>query len=216
MVLQEKVRCALWELTAVIIVKAMNEVAKQYKIIAMNNGSSSDDIIAADNFGRYAFQGTSPGSDRPRPCLLLWTDPEEGKEILYPMSGLLIRSSLRRWVQERSEDVLSGGADCRRRLPQAFPDGFRPLPDENQGLRRGGYLYGDWDPDSLNLAKQSRQMGINLPFANIWIYNANTLLEVGIEGGKGWVHVGPYHSPVPFSAAPGFYRVIQDLEQTMD
>ena len=49
-------------------------------------------------------------------------------------------------------------------------------------------------------------MGINLPFAHIWMTEANMLHEVGVEGGKGWVHVGPFHSPVPFDSAPGYTK----------
>jgi ABC-type branched-subunit amino acid transport system substrate-binding protein len=73
---------------------------------------------------------------------------------------------------------------------------------------------GDWVPDAANLAKQSREMGVTLPFAHIYMTEANMLHDIGIEGTKGWVHVGPYHSPVPFSAAPGFTKFYKAWNST--
>jgi hypothetical protein len=37
----------------------------------------------------------------------------------------------------------------------------------------------------------------------------NTLHEVGIEGGRGWVNVFANHSPVPFSSAPGWLKLYE-------
>ena len=62
MIHQEKVD-VLWGSDGSQIVKVMNEVATQNKIISMNAGSSSDDIMAAENFGRYAFH-TNISSDQ--------------------------------------------------------------------------------------------------------------------------------------------------------
>jgi ABC-type branched-subunit amino acid transport system substrate-binding protein len=48
-------------------------------------------------------------------------------------------------------------------------------------------LTGDWMPDSSNLIKQSRQMGINLPIAGIFLDDINALIAVGAEGSKGLI-----------------------------
>ena len=57
---------------------------------------------------------------------------------------------------------------------------------------------GDWSPDCKNLLKQARQMGINLPFANVWMSEVGMLKEVGIEGTAGLIHIDPFDMPTPF------------------
>ena len=44
---------------------------------------------------------------------------------------------------------------------------------------------GDWHPDAGNLLKQSRQMGMFIPFANLFMDEPTSLVEVGVEGTKG-------------------------------
>ncbi len=46
---------------------------------------------------------------------------------------------------------------------------------------------GDWSPDGGNLLKQARQMGLGLPFANLYMTEPNSLSDVGVEGTKGLV-----------------------------
>ena len=58
---------------------------------------------------------------------------------------------------------------------------------------------GDWPPDSGNLLKQSRQMGMMLPFANIFMDEPNSLAAVGPDGTVGLVHADLF---MP-SSAPG-------------
>ena len=46
---------------------------------------------------------------------------------------------------------------------------------------------GDWDPDATNLLKQSRAMGVNIPFAHIYMGNPATLTSLGVEATNGLV-----------------------------
>jgi len=73
---------------------------------------------------------------------------------------------------------------------------------------------GDWLPDAGNLLKQARQMGLKLPFANVYMDNANFLNEVGVEGTKGLVNISSYNVPNPFFKTKDeikFYNVWHDL-----
>jgi ABC-type branched-subunit amino acid transport system substrate-binding protein len=54
MVLQEKVH-VLWGTDGGHLMKAINEVANKYKVIAQNAASLTDDLMDATNFSRYAF-----------------------------------------------------------------------------------------------------------------------------------------------------------------
>ena len=58
MVLQEKVNI-LMGTSGSNLMKIINEVANKYKVIAINEGALSDDLMDATNFGRYSFM-TSP------------------------------------------------------------------------------------------------------------------------------------------------------------
>ena len=62
MVLQEKVH-VLWGTDGSNMQKIINEVANKYKIIAVSAAAQSDDLMSAENFGRYSFFVT-PGTEQ--------------------------------------------------------------------------------------------------------------------------------------------------------
>ena len=207
MVLQEKVD-ALWGADGSIIVKTMNEVANRYKVIALNASSSSDDIQDADNFGRYAFQGCFSADQIARGLAYYYGQVRKKEKKFYILCqdysfGHLFADGFKNGLKLYYPEAQIVGEDFHK----LFLTDYAPYLTKIKASGAEVIFTGDWDPDALNLARQSRHMGIKLPFANIWMTNANTLLDVGVEGGKGWVHCGPYHSPVPFSAAPGFTKL---------
>ena len=65
---------------------------------------------------------------------------------------------------------------------------------------------GDWTPDAGNLLKQARQLGITIPFANLFMDEPNMLHEVGVEGTKGLVHIDVYDMPYVFKNYPDFIK----------
>ena len=76
---------------------------------------------------------------------------------------------------------------------------------------------GDWSPDSSNLLKQARQMGINLPFANIYMDDPNALGAVGIEGTKGLINITQYGAENPIfktEADKKYYQMWHKLWET--
>ncbi|OPX38036.1 MAG: hypothetical protein B1H13_11945 [Desulfobacteraceae bacterium 4484_190.3] len=70
---------------------------------------------------------------------------------------------------------------------------------------------GDWPPDSGNLLKQSRQMGMMLPFANIFMDEPNSLAAVGPDGTVGLVHADLF---MP-SSAPGIQEFLICLPEPL-
>lgn len=66
---QEKV-AAFYGTDGSIVMKVINAVANQHKIIALNASTSSDDCQDATNFGRYAFQS-------------YWTSDSIGRGLAY-------------------------------------------------------------------------------------------------------------------------------------
>src|SRR6266568_3073955 len=66
---------------------------------------------------------------------------------------------------------------------------------------------GDWIPDAENLLVQARQMGVVLPFANLFLDEPNMLHRVGVDGTVGLVHVSQYGSEGGFFKTPGQIKV---------
>ena len=71
---------------------------------------------------------------------------------------------------------------------------------------------GDWTPDSGNLLKQARQMGINIHVADVFMNEPNELHDVGIEGTKGIVNIDQAESFPRFTnpAQIKFYKAWND------
>ena len=65
---------------------------------------------------------------------------------------------------------------------------------------------GDWLPDGGNLLKQARQMGMPIPFANLFMDEPNALTEVGVEGTKGLVNIKHFEKAGPQFTDPGFTK----------
>jgi len=65
---------------------------------------------------------------------------------------------------------------------------------------------GDWTPDAANLLKQSRHMGIMIPFANIFMDEPGMLAEVGIEGTKGLMNIKHFDTAGPAFNDPGMRK----------
>ena len=72
---------------------------------------------------------------------------------------------------------------------------------------RKSFYTGDWDPDAGNLLKQSRQMRLMLPIANIYMDNPNNANEVGIEGSKGLTNLSTFLVADPQFRAPGYAKM---------
>ena len=95
-----------------------------------------------------------------------------------------------------------------------FLTDFAPYLEKIKASGAEVIFTGDWIPDAANLLKQSRQMGITLPFAHIFLDEPNFLHEVGVEGTKGLVQISQYGSDNPNFKTPEhikYYKTWNDL-----
>jgi len=215
MILQEKVH-ALWGCDGSHIMKVINEVANKYKVIALNASNTSDDIQNAENFGRYAFQGGFSSDQVARGLAYYYGKIRKQEKRFYILCqdygfGHTFADGFKNGLKMFYPEAQIVGEDYHK----LFLTDFAPYLAKIKASGAEVIFTGDWVPDAANLAKQSRQMGITIPFAHIWMTEANMLRDVGVEGAKNWVHVGPYHSPVPFT--PGFtklYKAWNELWKT--
>jgi len=206
MVLQEKATI-LWGTDGSIMMKIINEVANKYKVIAVNVGSTSDDIQDATNFGRYSFQSSFSSEQVGRGLAYYYGQIRKKENKFYILNqdyafGRILADSFKRGLQEYYPQAQIVGEDYHK----LFITDFAPYLTKIKASGAEVVFTGDWPPDSTNLLKQARQMGISLPFANMFMDEPNALHEVGVEGTQGLVHIDQYNVPAPFKNVPGFEK----------
>jgi len=200
MVLQEKAD-VLWGCDGSHIMKIINQVANKHKVIALNASNTSDDIQDAENFGRYSFQGSFSCDQVARGLAYYYGQIKKKEKKFYILCqdyafGRIFAEGFKKGLKEYYPDAQIVGEDYHK----LFLTDFAPYLAKIKASGAEVIFTGDWVPDAAALAKQAQQAGIKLPFANIWMTDANLQHDLGRDGGTNWVHVGPYHSPVPFSA----------------
>lgn len=207
MILQDKVH-AIWGTDGSHIMKVINQVANKHKVIALNAVCTADEMQDAQNFGRYSFQGSFSSDQVARGLAYYYGQIRKKEKKFYILCqdyafGRIFSDGFKKGLNLYYPEAQIVGEDYHK----LFLTDFAPYLSKVKGSGAEVIFTGDWVPDAANLAKQAQNSGINLPFANIWMTEATMLHDLGPNGGNGWVHVGPYHSPVPFSAAPAWLKL---------
>lgn len=207
MILQEKVR-VLWGTDGSHLMKIINEVANKYHVIAVNTACLSDDLMDATNFGRYSFQ-TSWSTEQVGRALAYYYGQVRKKEKRFYILcqdysfGHEMAAGFKKGLKEYFSEAQLVGEDYHK----LFLTDFAPYLTKIKASGAEVIYTGDWSPDAGNLLKQARQMGIMLPFANIYMDEPNSLHEVGVEGTKGLVNLACYNVENPQFKAPGHNKI---------
>ncbi len=199
MVLQEKVH-VLMGTNGSHLMKIINEVANQYKVIAWNFTAPADDIQDAANFGRYSFMGGYSTGQMGRALAYYYGQIKKKERKFYILCqdyvlGHSLADSFKDGLREYYPSAQLVGEDYHK----LYLSDFAPYLEKIKASGAEVIYSGNWPPDSTNLLKQARQMRINTPFAG-WAFTADIagLQEIGIEGTKGLVKVDEYDMPEPF------------------
>ena len=189
MVLQEKVH-VLMGTSGSNMMKIINEVANKYKIISVNEGAVSDDLMDATNFGRYSFMPSASTDQIGRGMAYYYGKIRKKEKKFYILCqdysyGHTIAEGFKKGLKEYYPEAQLLGEDYHK----LFLTDFAPYLEKIKASGAEVIYTGDWTPDSGNLLKQARQMGIKLPFANLFMNEPNSLHEVGVEGTKGLVNI---------------------------
>ncbi len=217
MVLQEKVHI-LMGTSGSNLMKIINEVGNKYKVISVNEGALSDELMDATNFGRYSFM-TSPGTEQIGVGLAYYYGQIRKKEKKFYILcqdysfGRGLADGFKKGLKEYYPGAQVVGEDYHK----LFLTDFAPYLTKIKASGAEVIYTGDWVPDAGNLLKQARQMGIRLPFANLFMDEPNFLHEVGVEGTKGLVHIDVYDMPYAFKNYPPsikYYKVWNNLWRT--
>jgi len=197
MVLQEKVN-VLWGTAGSNLMKIVNEVANKYKVIAMDAAALSDELYDATNFTRYSFMTAWSTGQVGRGMAYYYGQIRKKEKKFYILCqdylfGHDLADGFKRGLKEYYPEAEIVGEDYHK----LFLTDFAPYLTKIKASGAEVIYTGDWIPDAANLLKQARQMGIDLPFANIYMNDPNLLHEVGVEGTKGLVQLSWYGTENP-------------------
>lgn len=217
MVLQEKVH-VLWGTDGSHLMRIINETANKYKVIAINATCMSDDLQNAGNFSRYAFHTAFSTEQNARGLAYYYGQVKKKEKKFYILNqdyafGHEFAENFKQGLKEYYPEAILVGEDYHK----LFLTDYAPYLTKIKASGAEVIFTGDWLPDAGNLLKQSRQMGVMLPFANIYIDDPNTLNDVGVEGTKGLVNLSSFWTANPQFKSAGYtkmYKAWNGLWQT--
>ncbi len=217
MVLQEKVH-VLWGTDGSNLMKVINETANKYKVIAQNTASLTDELQDATNFSRYAFMTSFSTEQIARGLAYYYGQIRKKEKKFYIlcqdyMFGHAMAEGFKRGLKEFYPGATIVGEDYHK----LFLTDFAPYLTKIKASGAEVIYTGDWIPDAANLCKQARQMGVMLPFADIFMNDPTFLHEVGIEGTKGIIDLSQYMTENPFFKTPEhikYYKTWNNLWKT--
>ena len=205
MVLQDKVNILIGN-SGSNMVKIQNEVANKYKVISVNIGALADELQDATNFSRYAFMTSDSTSQIGRSMAYYYGQIRKKEKKFYILCqdysyGHDMAQGFKDGLKEFYPEAQIVGEDYHK----LFLTDYAPYITKIKAAGAEVVWTGDWQPDAGNLLKQSRQLGLTIPFANLFMDEPNALSEVGIEGTKGLVNIKHFEKAGPqfTSAFPG-------------
>jgi len=213
MILQEKVNVLLGT-DGGHMMKIINETANKYKTIAVNISSPGDDLMDATNFSRYAFYCSFSAGQVGRGLAYYYGQIRKKEKKFYIFCqdysfGRSIAEGFRTGLKEYYPEASIVGEDFHK----LFLTDYAPYLTKIKASNAEVIFTGDWNPDAGNLLKQSRQIGLMLPFANIYMDDPNSLHAVGVEGTKGLVNLSSWNTSNPHFKTSGhikFYKAWTD------
>ena len=203
MILQEKVQFLVGT-SGSNIMKVMNETGNKYKVIVMNEGALSDDLMDAGNFSPYAFMSSASTEQIGRGLAYYYGQIRKKEKKFYIIGqdysfGHALGDGFKKGLKEYYPEAQIVGEDYHK----LFLTDFAPYLEKIKASGAEVIYTGDWTPDSGNLLKQARHMGIKLPFANLFMNEPNELHQVGVEGTAGLVNIDQ-HDVTPAFKYPGY------------
>ena len=206
MVLQEKVHAFIGT-SGSNIQKISNEMANRYKIISLNVGALADDLQDATNFNRYAFMTSDSTEAVGRGMAYYYGQIRKKEKKFYILCqdysfGRGLADGFKKGLKEYYPEAEIVGEDYHK----LFLTDFAPYLTKIKAAGAEVIYTGDWHPDAGNLLKQSRHMGINVPFANIFMDEPIMLSEIGVEGTKGLVNIKHFEKAGPAFSNPGMKK----------
>jgi len=206
MVLQEKVHVLLGS-SGSNLQKVINEVGNRYKVITQNIGCLADELQDATNFGRYSFMSSDSTEQIGRGMAYYYGQIRKKEKKFYILCqdysfGRGMADGFKKGLKEFYPEAQLVGEDYHK----LFLTDFAPYLTKVKASGAEVIWTGDWLPDAGNLLKQSRQLGIFLPIANLFVDEPNSLVEAGVEWTKGLVNIKHFEKAGPAFTSPGMIK----------
>ncbi len=213
MVLQEKVHILIGT-SGSASMKIQNEVANRYKVISVNIAAQGDELQDASNFGRYSFMSSDSNLQIGRGMAYYYGQIRKKESKFYILcqdyvSGRDMAKGFKSGLKEYYPEAQIVGEDYHKLLLTNFSQYLTRIKESGAEV----VWTGDWLPDAGTVLKQSRREGMNIPFANYFMDEPNSLIDVGVEGTKGLVNIKHFEKAGPAFTDPGnrkFYRMWHD------
>ena len=201
MILQNGVKF-LWGADGSHIVKIMNQTANKYKVISVNMISLSDELQDAQNFSRYAFMTWWQTSQVGRSFAYFFSQRKKEKKFYILgqdyVFGHDMGENFKKALKEYYPEAQIVGEDYHK----LFATDYAPYITKIKASGAEVIYTGDWDPDATNLLKQSRAMGLTIPFAQIYMTNPATYDALGVKLTSDLFLGSPYTSGTPYFKTP--------------
>ena len=161
MVLQEKVHI-LMGTSGSHLMKIINDVANKYKVIAINDGTLADELMDATNFGRYSFMPSISTEPVGRGLAYYYGQRNKEKKFYILCQdysyGHDMAESFKKGLKEYYPEAQIVGEDYHK----LFLTDYAPYLTKIKASGAEVIYTGDWPPDTGNLLKQARQLGVKL------------------------------------------------------
>jgi ABC-type branched-subunit amino acid transport system substrate-binding protein len=176
----------LWGTSGSHTAKVIADVAEEYKVPFMNCLSLTDSLMDEKNFNRYTFRTLSNTTQWNMALAYYFsTRPETRFSILCQdyMYGHAMAGAFKKYLNQYKPEAEIVSEDYH----QLWLKDFAPYITKIMAAGPEILYTADWLPDGDNLLKQLRNMGLNLPVANIYLTNPETLSAVGVEGTRNMI-----------------------------
>lgn len=219
MILKENVDI-LWGAQMSHLTRIVSQLAKKYKKIHINATSISDSLMEGRNYSRYSFMTSYSTQQIGRAAAYYYGQIRKKEKKFYIICqdyvfGRAIAQAFKDGLKEYYPEAELVGEDYHR----VFLTDYAPYLTKVKASGAEVIFTGDWAPDVFNLIKQSRQMGIKIPFANLFVNDPISMEDLGVENGKGLVMISPAGTGNPIFKNQGFinyYKAWNNQWKTFD
>ena len=161
-------------------------LAGKYKKIFVNNCSFSDLLLDKDNWNPYVFQVCPNTTQWMLAMGNFYSKRPEKKFYLLCQDyayGHAIAEKFKEAIKKYKPEAQIVGED----FHAIFLKDFAPYLTKIQASGAEVIISSDWSADNENLVKQSRQLGMKIPIASIYVDDPNVLQTIGGPAGAGMV-----------------------------
>ncbi|ACL03688.1 ABC-type branched-chain amino acid transport systems periplasmic component-like protein [Desulfatibacillum aliphaticivorans] len=191
LVLEDKVD-VLWGTSGSHLALVIQNVAERYKVIFHQSLSMSDSLMDEKNFNKYTFQTMWTTNQVGETTAYFYAQRKKEKKFYIICQDYLFGHSLADAFKKGLAKYYPEAEIVGEDYHPLFAKDFAPYLTKAKASGAEVIFTGDWMPDGGNLVKQARQLGVDLPFANIFIDEPNSLAAIGPEGTKGLVNLNQH------------------------